>query len=450
VNTIPSAGETPELSEQAKANLGAMELEREVYDNGIVLLSNRVKGSETIAISGSIKAGTICDPLGFGGTAELASRLLMRGTSSLSAARISQKIEEAGATLSFENRDESVAFSSRCYYGVLDEVLEIIGECLIHPSFPEKELALSKNEILSEIKANEDDTRSIVYKRLAELVFGKDAPYGKDPLGRPEELEKIGRSDLMRFHEENYLPERMIIAMTGGYDYDRVRAKIDKTFSHWKRGIGSPFSFPEPKTKGEEMTSVVKMSHKTQVDLAFGTRAVKRSSHDYYPLNLGNLVLGRLGLYGRLGKNVREDRGLAYYAFSSLQAKLFSGLFGVFAGVNPSNANKAIEGIFEELKRIISEPIPQKELETAKRNSLGSLSLSLDTSIERVAILHDMEYQNLGLDYLERYPSLLERISSEEILTVFQKYVNLDDLVLVAAGPIDRETLVVRKAKLAG
>ncbi len=430
------------MSESALASLGTPELQREVFGNGIVLLSNRVPTSETVAISGSVKAGTIFDPIGFSGTAELVSRLLMRGTTSSSGAQISQKIEEVGATLSFDNRDESVSFSSRCYYGALDVVLGIIGECLIHPSFPEKELTLSRNEILSEIKANEDDTRSAAYKHLAALVFGEGAPYGRDPLGKPEELGNLARNDLARFHEENYLPGRMIIAMTGGYDFDQVRAKIDRIFSPWKKGMGSSFSFRDLKNEIQERkTSVVKMPHKTQVDLALGTKAVQRSSHDYYSLNLGNLVLGRLGLYGRLGENVREKRGLAYYVFSSLQAKLFSGLFGVFAGVNPSNVTGAIEGIFEELQKIVSEPIPQEELETAKRNSLGSLSLSLDTSVERVAILHDIEYQNLGLDYLERYPSILDRVSSEEILAAFQKYVKLENLSMVAAGPIEKEAL---------
>jgi zinc protease len=435
------------LSEDAKDRLGGLELQREQFENGLAVLSNQVRDTQTVAISGSIKAGSMCDPSGSFGAAELTSRLLMRGTASLSGEQISQRIEEAGATLSFENRDEAVSFSSRCYYGVLDDVLETIGECLMRPSFPDKEIALSKNEILSEIKANDDDTRSTAYKHLAELVFGKDAPYGKDPLGRPEELKNIAREDLLRFHRENYEPSRLIIAITGGYDFDRVKTTIEKIFSPWKNESATKYSYPETKGNASRNSLTMKMKHKTQVDLAIGTRAARRSSHDYYPLNLGNLVLGRLGLYGRLGKNVREDRGVAYYAFSALKSKHFSGLFAVFAGVNPSNVAKAMEGIYEELMRITSEPIPLKELETAKRNSVGSLSISLDTSVERVAILHEMEYHNLGMDYLERYPSILDHVSSEEILAAFQKYVKLGELSMVAAGPVDDDTLVLPAIK---
>jgi len=429
------------LSEQsAKRSLGKLELQREFYENDVAFLSNEVKNSETIAISGSIKAGAICDEPGALGSAELVSRLLMRGTKSLSAGQIAQRIEEAGATLSFDNRDESVSFSSRCYYGVLDDVLEILGECLMHPSFPEQEVVLAKNEILSEIRAEEDDTRSMASRRLAELVFGKNAPYGRETLGKIDDLKVLTSRDLANFHSKNYFPNRLILAMTGGYQFEAVRAKIGKIFSGWGNSGPGRFFF---KIDGEVVSqnAVVEMKHKTQVDLAIGTRAVARSSHDYYPFNLGNLILGRLGLYGRLGENIRERRGLAYYSFSALQAKLFSGWFGVFAGVNPANVSKAFDGIFEEITKITAEPIPQKELETAKRNSLGSLSISLDTSVERVAILHEIEYNGLGMDYLDRYPAILDRVSSEEILTCFQKYVRPDRLSMVAAGPVKDKDL---------
>ncbi len=433
----------------SEKRLNNLELKREVFENGFVLLSNEISDSETVAISGSIKSGAICDEKGRFGTAELVSRSLMRGTKTRTGAEISQKIEESGATLSFDNRDESVYFSSRCYYGVLDNVLEILGDCLMQPSFPQTEIALSRNEILSEIKAQSDDTRSSAYRRLLELIFGRAEPYGRDSLGIPDDLNRLTREDLVHFHEENYFPDRVIFAITGGYDYDRVKEKLGKIFSSWNGDKKSKISYQETAPNNPKV-SVVDLKHKSQVDLAIGTKAVPRSSQYYYSLNLGNLILGRLGLYGRLGKNIREERGLAYYSFSALQGKLFSGFFGIFAGVNPANLEKAVEGITEEVTKITTQPISEKELETAKRNSIGSLSISLDTSSERVGIIHDIEYDNLGLDYLERYPGILARISGEEILHSFQKFISPDKLSVVAAGPVEDRDLRLPTAKIAG
>ena len=228
-----------------------------------------------------------------------------------------------------------------------------------------------------------------------------------------------------------------------------MREKLESIFSNWNSGKKSKkISYHETETNSPEI-SAVDLKHKSQVDLAIGTKAVPRSSQYYYSLNLGNLVLGRLGLYGRLGKNIREDRGLAYYCFSALQAKLYSGFFGIFAGVNPANLDKAVEGIMEEITKITTQSITEKELETAKRNLIGSLSISLDTSSERVGIIHDIEYYNLGLDYLERYPGILEGISGEEILRSFQKFASPDKLSMVAAGPVENKNLRLPVAKIA-
>ena len=109
-----------------------------------------------------------------------------------------------------------------------------------------------------------------------------------------------------------------------------------------------------------------------------------------------------------------------------------------------------MEGITEEVTKITTQPISEKELETAKRNSIGSLSISLDTSSERVGIIHDIEYYNLGLDYLERYPGILARISGEEILHSFQKFISPDKLSVVAAGPVEDRDLRLPTAKIAG
>jgi zinc protease len=419
------------------------ELKHEIFENGFAFIGAEVKETETIAILGSVKAGTISDVPEKSGRAELTSRLLMRGSKEHTASQLSQRIEEAGATLSFDNRDESVSFSARCHHSVLEEVLSTIAECVNQPAFPAEEIGIAKNEIITDIKSEEDDTRSTAYRQIMALLYGADFPYGRNPLGNPKSIQGLTREDLKAFHEENYGPQKMVLAMTGRFDFEEVRSRLGKFFSD---GIPSrrEFVFSEPSLLPNGL-DVSDMEHKTQVDVALGSRAVPRKSDSYYSLNLGNLVLGRLGLYGRLGKNVREKKGIAYYCFSLLQAKLFSGNLGIFAGVNPKNIEAAIEGITEEIGRITTERITDDELEAAKRNALGSLSISLDSSNERVGILHDIEYFGLGLDYLDRYPGLVGSVTSEAILRDFEKYLNPDRISVAAAGPIGKSSLRLPK-----
>ena len=110
--------------------MGDFEVKRESYENGLVLIGNPVKETETVAITGSIKSGAMWDELGKFGAAELVSRLLLRGTKGHTAGQLSQLLEETGWTLEFTNRDESVTFSGRCYYGALKHLLGTVREAL--------------------------------------------------------------------------------------------------------------------------------------------------------------------------------------------------------------------------------------------------------------------------------------------------------------------------------
>src|SRR5256712_10166340 len=120
------------------------------------------------------------------------------------------------------------------------------------------------------------------------------------------------------------------------------------------------------------------MPHKTQVDVAIGAPGVPRPHADYYALNLANLLFGRIGLYGRLGRNLRDEQGLAYYAFSSLDARTAGGMWTISAGVNPSNLGKAIESILAEMDRLRTEPFSLQEVRDGQENQTGSLVVSLE------------------------------------------------------------------------
>lgn len=275
----------------------------------------------------------------------------------------------------------------------------------------------------------------MAYKEVMGLIYGKDMPYGRDSLGRTEDLERLTKNDLKRFYNENYHPSRVVLAVTGRFDFENLQSEIEKIFSSWS-GRSQPINFTREKVNRNASIASVEMSHKSQVDLVFGARAVERNSPHYYPLSLGNLVLGRMGLYGRLGKNVREERGLAYYSYSAVQARLYDGNLSIFAGVNPRNVEKAIEGITEEISRISTESLNESELAGARKNATGSLSISLDTSTERINIIHDMEYYNLGIDYLDKYPEILSQITSDQVLNDFAKYFSVDQISMAAAGPL--------------
>ncbi|MCB0140391.1 MAG: insulinase family protein, partial [Caldilineaceae bacterium] len=162
---------------------------------------------------------------------------------------------------------------------------------------------------------------------------------------------------------------------------------------------------------------------------------VARSHPDYDALRVANTILGRFGMMGRLGETVREEQGLAYYCSSALQTDLVAGAWVTSAGVNPANVEQAIDSILAEFQRLAHEPVTAQELSDSQAYMTGIVPLSLETNAGVAQTLYNMEWFNLGLDYLQRYSSLINAITVEDVQRVAQTYLRGDAYALVVAGP---------------
>ena len=165
-----------------------------------------------------------------------------------------------------------------------------------------------------------------------------------------------------------------------------------------------------------------------------GTLGPRRNCDDFLSASLGNNILGQFGMMGRIGGVVREQAGLAYHASTSLNAGIDVGTWEVSAGVNPANLQKTIDLIIKELHRFISEPVTPEELQNSKSNFIGRLPLSLESNAGVASALLNLERFQLGLDFYQRYPSMVKTVTSTQVLETAQKYLYPEKLVIVSAG----------------
>jgi zinc protease len=153
------------------------------------------------------------------------------------------------------------------------------------------------------------------------------------------------------------------------------------------------------------------------------------------PASLGNNILGVFGMMGRIGEIVRVQSGLAYYAYTSLNSGTGPGSWEVSAGVNPENIEKAIQLIQTEIGRFVTHPVSDEELQDSKANYIGRLPLSMESNAGVAGALLSMERYQLGLDYYQRYPGLVQSVTTDDILSVVQKYLHPDRMAIAVAGP---------------
>ncbi len=179
----------------------------------------------------------------------------------------------------------------------------------------------------------------------------------------------------------------------------------------------------------------VPMTGKTQADIVLGLPTLDRGSPDYYALSFANHILGRMYFMGRFGEKVRDEQGLAYYAYSELSAGYGRGGWTVRAGVNPNNIDRALESIAAELRRFLADGPSEAEQADGVSSLLGSLPRQLETNEGAAAVMSEIELYGLGLDYLERYPDLVRSLTREQVIETAGRWILPERLVTAIAGP---------------
>jgi zinc protease len=252
-----------------------------------------------------------------------------------------------------------------------------------------------------------------------------------------ETLDNIQRDDMLAYYNRYLRPDRATLVVVGDIEPEEIVRKAEELLGEWQSqgDEPEPYEIPDVPQPNGRQTVFKYVPGKTQNDIILGFPALRRSHPDYYAFDLMNLLLGRIGLMGRLGKNVRDAQGLAYYAGSSFEAGLGAGPWAVRAGVNPDNVARAIESILHEVERIRTEPIPQEELEGGKRYMTGVQPLRLETSDGISRAILEMELYNLGFDYISNYSTIIEALTPQYVGEVAHRLLSTTNYVVSIAGP---------------
>lgn len=413
---------------------GLHDIKRKVLSNGITLLARENFNSASVVISGYLGAGSLLDPVEKLGLAHFTSLALMRGTQKRSFQQLFDALESAGASLGFGASVHNINFGGRCLAEDLPLMIDTLSDCILNPTFPQEYLERLRAQLLTSLTIRAQDTAEMASLAFDQLLF-PGHPYGLPEDGYIETIQAITRKDIVEFHLKHFRPENMAVVIVGAIEaevaFDLFEEKLGHWFNSTKKELNSLPAVASPeKTTRQHIT----IPGKSQSDLVMGTLGPKRHAPDYLTASIGNNILGQFGMMGRIGDSVREKAGLAYYASTSVNSWIEAGSWEVSAGVNPANLDKAVQLIILELERFCSEPVTIAELEDSKSNYIGRLPLSLESNSGVANSILNLERFNLGLDYLQRYPGLVNAITPEKILETAQRYINPMNLIIVSAG----------------
>jgi zinc protease len=403
-------------------------------ENGITVLAYHNPAAESVVIEGYIKAGALVEGRERAGLANFVAELLLRGAGERDFGQIYEELESVGASLYFGGGRHLTEFSGSCLVEDLKLLLALLSASLRRPIFPDEQIEAVRGEFLTGLQIRANDTGQMAALTFRESLY-QDHPYGQSVDGYMETVERFQRDDLVDFHEAYYGPKGMVITVVGGIEPEDVAAKISAAFSDWKKPQSMMSEAPGQARPASTIRKQVIMPQKSQSDIVVGWPGPLRSAPDYLDASMANTILGVFGMMGRLGQKVREEQGLAYYAYSRLHGGLGPAPWYISTGVDPDNVELALESIFQEVNRLRSEPVPEEELADSQAYRKGSLPVGLETSGGLASVITDIELYELGLDYLHKLPAKLESITIQSVQMAAVKYLDTEQVVIAVAGP---------------
>ena len=410
-------------------------IHRETLPNGITVLVFERPGSQSVTIEGYLPAGALAETPELSGLANYTAVSLMRGSQQYSFDDIYEKLESVGAELGFSSGYHLTSFSAQSLAEDADLVLDLLADVMRQPVFPEPLLNQLKGQIITGLQMRANDTQQMASRTLRELIY-PNHPYGRSQTGSLQTVPALSIADVQQFHTNYYGPQGLVICFVGALTPAQAVAKVSQTLGDWNNQAQKSLPpLPELEMINGRLHHHHVMPDKYQSDIALGRPGPNRAAPDYLAASLMNTVLGVFGMMGRIGKNVREAQGLAYYAYSSLQGGLGPGAWLAAAGVSPEKVDQATNSILDEIARIQNELVPPEELADSQAYRIGSLPVGLETSSGLASVITDMELYGWGLDYLLQFPDLVQAITPDDVQAAAQKYLSTEHLGIAIAGP---------------
>jgi zinc protease len=406
-----------------------------VLPNGIVLLARENHASPSVVLTGYLGAGGLLETRSNAGLADLTAGALMRGTQRQSFQKIYESVESIGASLSFSGGKHKTSFHGKALAEDLGLLLSLLAEVLRQPAFPREEVERLRAERLTALNIRDQDTGAMAALAFDELAY-PDHPYAIPSDGTKASMASLGRGNVVEFHRTAFGPRGMVLAVVGAVAAEAVVAEVERTLGDWAHPARSP---AEHVADASALTGMrrkdVTLAGKSQCDVVLGVAGPRRTDPDYLAAALGNSILGRFGLYGRVGDAVRENAGLAYYAYSSLSGGQGPGPWSIVAGVNPANVEKAVTLIRKEIGRFVTRRVTAAELEENQAHFIGRLPLQLEANEGVAGALINIEQYDLGLNYYIEYPGRIAAITREAVLAAARRFLSPDRLAIAVAGP---------------
>lgn len=367
------------------------------------------------------------------GLAALTSNLLDTGAGKWNADQIAERFESVGAQFgtSISNDMANVTLRTLTDKPLFDKAIETMHMILTRPVFKEADFQREKNRTLAGLKLREESPGEVADMAFSKAIYG-DHPYAHPESGLIETVAPLKADDLRRFYRQYYVAANAIVVIVG----DLSKAQAEQTVGALLKDLpvgqqAAPLSDVRMPAKGNQQQMPFPS---TQTHVLVGLPGIDRKDPDFFSLFVGNHILGGSGLVSKLFEEIREKRGLAYSAYSSLRPMRKKGPFVLGLQTRNDQTGEAVKVLNQTLADFIAKGPSEAELTAAKKNITGGFPMRFDTNRKLANYVAMIGFYGLPLDYLDTFTRKVEQVTAASIMEAFKRHVDLNLLQTVTVG----------------
>lgn len=383
-------------------------------------------------ISVDFPAGSARDPGDQAGLAQLTHILLDQGAGGLSDTAIAHRLADVGAVLggTFDRDRGGVTLRTLSSQAEKDAALDILARVLQQPDFPQAVIKREKQRLIAGIREAEADPGTVADKAFYRALYGTH-PYAHDESGDPAAIAKLTRGDVQTFYRTHYSAPNAVISLMG----DISRAEAEAIAARLAGGLSSAAAVSALPKPGPARTNEQRITFpSTQSHVLVGAVGVARNAPDFFPLFVGNYVLGGGGFDSRLMREVRDKRGYAYSAYSYFLPMMEDGPFQLGLQTKLAQTDDALKVAQATLRQFIADGPSEAELKQAKDNLIGGFPLRIDSNKKILEYLSLIGFYKLPLDYLDTWVDKVNAVDVAAVKQAFARHIDPDKLVTVIVG----------------
>ncbi|NSW90659.1 MAG: insulinase family protein [Firmicutes bacterium] len=409
-------------------------LKKFTLDNGVRVVYEKIPYLRSVSIGIWVGTGSRNENITNNGISHFIEHMLFKGTKNRTAKAIAGCIDSIGGQLNAFTGKEYTCYYAKTLDSHIEIAVDLLWDMFFNSIFNDKDIAVEKQVITEEINMYEDTPEELVHDVLSETIWNGD-PLGYPILGTYKCLENLNKEMIKDYIYKNYTCSNTVIAVAGNFDENKLFDLINKYFSPWKSehqkvNLYNPVEFiPDFKIKKKETE---------QIHLCIGFKGIEHGNDDIYPLLIINNILGG-GMSSRLFQKIREEKGLVYSIYSYPSSYKNTGLFTIYAGMNPEQVKLVVKLIMEEVENIIIKGIDEFELSKSKEQLKGNYMLGLESTNSRMNSIGKSE---VLLGYIHTHEEVLEKIDKvniDMVNKVIRQVFNFDKVSLAAVGGVKED-----------